>query len=107
MDMRKCHDHSRGNYREQCDNRGRKRCHKGYPAGLREEEIPLCARIVSVVDVYDALRSQRVYKDAYPHEIAVKCICEGRGTAFDPRVVDAFLDVQETFARLFDQSSDS
>lgn len=78
---------------------------KGYPAGLREEEIPLCARVVSVVDVYDALRSQRVYKDAYPHDVAVQCICEGRGKAFDPRVVDAFLDVQETFARLFEQSS--
>lgn len=76
----------------------------GYPAGLRGEEIPLCARVVSVVDVYDALRSQRVYKDAYPHDVAVERIRAGRGTAFDPLVVDAFLDVQETFAGVFDQS---
>jgi len=64
---------------------------KGYPFGQREEEIPLAARIVAVSDVYDALSSKRPYKEAFSHEKSRDIIIEGRGTAFDPDAVDAFL----------------
>ncbi|HEY1597995.1 MAG TPA: HD domain-containing phosphohydrolase [Pirellulales bacterium] len=62
----------------------------GYPYGLKGEEIPLSARIVAVADVYDALTTQRVYRDAMPHEEAMQLILSGAGTQFDPSVVDAF-----------------
>jgi putative two-component system response regulator len=76
---------------------------KGYPHGLAGEEIPLCGRIVAVADVYDALRSRRVYKDAFSHPIARGIIVDGRGTQFDPRIVDAFLDCEGRFAELHDE----
>jgi len=60
----------------------------GYPTGLKGEEIPLSARIISVVDVYDALVSPRCYKGAYPHDVSLEIITEGRGTQFDPAIVD-------------------
>src|SRR4029077_12470624 len=63
----------------------------GYPAALRGAQIPLEARIVSVADVYDALTSKRVYKPPMPHDQAVAIIASGRGTQFDPQVVDAML----------------
>lgn len=66
----------------------------GYPIGLRGESIPLSARIVAVADVYDALRSRRVYKPAMPHDKAVSIIREGRGSQFDPAVVDALIEIQ-------------
>jgi putative two-component system response regulator len=69
----------------------------GYPKGLWGEQIPLCARIVALADVFDALISNKVYKDGVPHERAVAIITEGRGSHFDPAVVDAFLVVQEDF----------
>ena len=62
--------------------------------------IPLCGRIVAVADVYDALTSKRVYKEAYSHEMAKSMICDGRGTHFDPIVVDAFLRREQDFLRL-------
>ncbi|MBC7835572.1 MAG: HD domain-containing protein [Phycisphaerales bacterium] len=64
---------------------------KGYPGGVAGEEIPLEARIVSVADVYDALTSRRVYKPAMPHAQALEIISQGRGTQFDPQVVDALI----------------
>jgi putative two-component system response regulator len=64
---------------------------RGYPTGLAGEHIPLVARIASVADVYDALRTERSYKAAMSHEQAVGIIRQGRGTQFDPLVVDAFL----------------
>jgi putative two-component system response regulator len=64
---------------------------RGYPDGLAGYEIPLCARIMAVADVYDALRTNRCYKQAIPHEKAVTIIREGRGTHFAPDVVDVFL----------------
>lgn len=70
---------------------------KGYPRGLIGEEIPLCGRIVAVADVYDALTTKRIYKPAFSHERAVQVISEGRREAFDPDVVDVFLDQQDTF----------
>jgi putative two-component system response regulator len=69
----------------------------GYPHGLAGENIPLSGRLMAVADVYDALISRRVYKSPFPHSTAVGIIAENRGTAFDPLLVDAFLDVQEDF----------
>lgn len=62
----------------------------GYPFGLRGEEIPIEARIVSIVDVYDALCSDRPYKKAFPEEKCREIIRAGSGSQFDPRVVEAF-----------------
>jgi len=73
---------------------------KGYPRGIKEDEIPISARLMSVADVYDALRSKRVYKPAMSHEKASGIIIEGRGTQFDPAVVDAFLNIQENFCQI-------
>lgn len=69
----------------------------GYPEGLAGEDIPLPARLMAIVDAYDALTSQRVYKEAVPHEKAVDIIKSDSGTHFDPDVVEAFLALQETF----------
>lgn len=63
----------------------------GYPAGLKGDEIPLCARIMAIADVYDALISDRCYKKAMPPEEAVKVIKEEAGTHFDPKLVEIFL----------------
>ena len=76
---------------------------QGYPRGLAGEEIPLSARIVAVADVYDALRSKRVYKSALPHEECVAVIADAAGTQFDPRVVEVFLQLEDRFRRLADQ----
>lgn len=64
---------------------------KGYPYGISGEEIPLCARIMAVADVFDALTSKRCYKNAMPLEKAYAIIREESGTHFDPAVVEAFL----------------
>ena len=69
----------------------------GYPYGLREEEIPLSGRIIAVADVYDALVSKRVYKDAFTHDSARAIIEEGRSKHFDPDVVDAFVAIGDEF----------
>jgi HD-GYP domain-containing protein (c-di-GMP phosphodiesterase class II) len=63
----------------------------GYPNGLKGEEIPMVARIFTIVDVWDAMTSDRVYRKALSEEDVVKYIIESRGTHFDPQVVDAFL----------------
>jgi len=64
---------------------------KGYPEGLRGEEIPIAARIMTLADIYDAMATKRCYKDPFPHEIIKKIILEERGQQLDPIVVDAFL----------------
>jgi len=69
----------------------------GYPDGLAGEEIPLSARIMMVADVYDALRSKRCYKEAFTHETSRDIILQGRGTQFDPAVVDAFIASEHEF----------
>jgi putative nucleotidyltransferase with HDIG domain len=68
---------------------------RGYPDGLAGEEIPLLARLFAVVDVYDALRSERPYKASWPDEAAREEIRNQAGTQFDPGVVDAFFGVLE------------
>ncbi|MCO7175378.1 HD-GYP domain-containing protein [Sporolactobacillus kofuensis] len=78
----------------------------GYPDGLAGEKIPLSARIVALADVYDALRSKRVYKQAYSHDKAVKMIRESRGTHFDPDLVDVFLQYADEFRDAFDRFGD-
>ena len=72
----------------------------GYPEGLRGEAIPLSARLMALADVYDALISRRVYKDAMPHGDAAAIIVQGRGSHFDPEVVDAFLRIQDEFQEI-------
>jgi putative two-component system response regulator len=74
----------------------------GYPNGLSGEEIPLSARLMAVADVFDALTSARPYKTAMPIIQAVAIIAEGRGTHFDPQVVDAFIEVKEDLKRIAD-----
>ena len=66
---------------------------KGYPYGISGEEVPLCARIMAVADVFDALTSKRCYKSAMPLEKAYAIIREESGTHFDPAVVEAFFAV--------------
>ncbi len=69
----------------------------GYPGGLAGDDIPVSARLMALADVYDALRSERVYKPAFSHEKARIIIVRGRGSHFDPAVVDAFLAEEAAF----------
>lgn len=69
----------------------------GYPNGLRGIQIPLYARMLTIADVYDALTSDRVYKKAYSHEKAMKIIMEGRGSIFDPALVDLLIKTNKQF----------
>ena len=82
----------------------------GYPEGLSGEHIPVAARLMALADVYDALISVRAYKAAMPHEKASRIIVEGRGSHFDPDIVDAFVALQAEFeaiaARFCDTSDD-
>jgi HD-GYP domain-containing protein (c-di-GMP phosphodiesterase class II) len=72
----------------------------GYPRGLKNNEIPLSARIMALADVYDALISERVYKSGWSHEDAAKEIVSKSGTHFDPLVVDAFIEEQSNFQEI-------
>lgn len=72
----------------------------GYPQGLKGDEIPISARIVALADVYDALVSKRVYKNAFPHDTARSIILRESGTHFDPMVVKAFLAKEEQFIEI-------
>jgi PAS domain S-box-containing protein len=67
----------------------------GYPRGLKGEQIPLAARIFAVVDVYDALTSDRPYRKAWEKEKAIQYILDERGKSFDPRVVDVFMSLKK------------
>jgi len=70
----------------------------GYPRGLKGTDIPLHGRIMAIVDVYDALISDRPYKYAYTHEKAVEIILEGKNSHFDPNIIDLFIDINEFFS---------
>ena len=76
---------------------------EGYPEGRKGEEIPLSARIMAVADVFDALTSERVYKDAYTKENAMGIICEGSGTQFDPKCVEVFLEATDEIDAVMEQ----
>ncbi|MDO9528251.1 MAG: HD domain-containing phosphohydrolase [Syntrophales bacterium] len=73
---------------------------KGYPMGLKAGEIPLSARIVALADVYDALRSDRIYKSAFTHQETKEIIVSERGKQFDPDIVDAFITHEDEFRRV-------
>ena len=72
----------------------------GYPRGLAGENIPLAGRIMAIADVYDALISKRVYKDAMPHAEAMAIMVAGQGSHFDPILIEAFLQVEPRFHQI-------
>jgi len=72
----------------------------GYPEGLSGRAIPIAGRLMALVDVYDAVTTRRAYRDPMSHEEAVKFIFAGRGTHFDPAVVDAFMQVSPIVRQL-------
>jgi putative two-component system response regulator len=78
----------------------------GYPFQLEGEMIPLAARIVSIADVYDALRMERSYKPAFPHDTAVEKMMEARGSQFDPYLLDIFYSVAGEFNDLYEKNRD-
>ncbi|HPW83937.1 MAG TPA: HD domain-containing phosphohydrolase [Rhodoferax sp.] len=79
----------------------------GYPQGLAGTKIPLSARILAVADVYDALISNKVYKQGVEHEAAVQVIFSERASHFDPDVVDAFIEVSPEFAAIAQKYADT
>jgi putative two-component system response regulator len=79
----------------------------GYPTAIKGNEIPISARLMAIADVYDALISRRVYKPPFPHEKAVAIIQEGRGSHFDPDMVDAFLEISDEFYTISQRYTDS
>ncbi|KIM05855.1 MAG: hypothetical protein KN64_01460 [Sulfurovum sp. AS07-7] len=78
----------------------------GYPNGLKGEGIPLCGRITALADVFDALGSDRVYKKAMDDESIFKIIREGRGTHFDPKLVDIFFENIDKFLEIRENMRD-
>lgn len=79
---------------------------KGYPDGLKGDEIPIAAQVVSVADVYDALTSVRVYKDAIPHQEAIQMILDGMCGQFNPLLLDCLLEVQDRIAETLARPAD-
>ena len=79
----------------------------GYPYGLKGEDIPLSARIVALVDVYDALTSPRCYKRPFSHQEAIDLILEGKGKHFDPVLVECFMAIHGEFEALSKASLDN
>lgn len=73
---------------------------KGYPEGLSRKEIPLCARIMAVADVFDAVSAKRCYRDALPLEECFSIIEQGSGQDFDPVIAEVFLDMREEIQRI-------
>ncbi|MBC8385588.1 MAG: HD domain-containing protein [Candidatus Cloacimonetes bacterium] len=80
---------------------------KGYPDGLSKHEIPLAARIVGLVDVFDTLTSKRPYKDPYPIEIAVDFITKEKGEHFDPELVDILVKYLDDFIKIKEEINPS
>ena len=74
----------------------------GYNKGIKGDEIPLSARIMAISDVYDALRSKRVYKDAYSHEKSVEIISSSKGSHFDPILTDIFIQYNGEFKIMYE-----
>lgn len=77
---------------------------RGYPDGLKETEIPLCARIMSVADVFDAVSAKRCYRDAMPLDQCFHIIEEGRGRDFDPVLVDVFIEIEDKIRKVYEES---
>ena len=78
---------------------------KGYPQGLKDINIPLVARIAALADVYDALVCARVYKAAIPYSEAVSLMLEGKGTQFDPLLIEAMVDIKDEYERIAQELS--
>lgn len=78
----------------------------GYPEGLKGEDIPLAARIVSIADVYDALNSPRVYKEAWSHDKTVEYMVNGSGTQFDAELIKVFLEEEKRFEKIREEMKD-
>lgn len=78
----------------------------GYPAGLRGAKIPVSGRLMAVADVYDALITKRVYKPAFSHEKAMEIIRDGRGSHFDPDILDALDAIEDQFVEIANEFSD-
>jgi len=72
----------------------------GYPRGLEKTDIPLQGRIMAIIDVYDALISERPYKSPFSHEDALKIIMDGAGEQFDPLIVDVFLEIKDQLKKI-------
>lgn len=72
----------------------------GYPEGWAGDAIPISARLMALADVYDALISKRVYKPAFSHEEACRIVVQGRGTHFDPDILDAFVAIADDFQKI-------
>jgi PAS domain S-box-containing protein len=79
----------------------------GYPRGLKNEAIPLPARVMAIADVYDALVSKRVYKKSWPHKQAIEYIISNSGTQFDPIIVHAFVLEEDNLNEIAQEYSDS
>jgi len=79
----------------------------GYPEGLSGADIPLPARLVALADVYDALTSKRIYKDAFTHDIAHSVISDESGKHFDPNIVEAFLQTEDRFHAVRNQYNEA
>ena len=77
---------------------------KGYPEGLSRKEIPLCARIMAVADVFDAVSAKRCYRDAMPLEQCFSIIENGSGQDFDPYIADVFLDMKEIITNIVESN---
>ena len=75
---------------------------KGYPDGLKGEDIPVSAQIVSLADVYDALVSERCYKSAYSKDQAFNMIVGGKCGVFSPKLIDVFREVRSDFENFAD-----
>jgi putative two-component system response regulator len=78
----------------------------GYPYNLEKTMIPLAARIVSIVDVYDALRMKRSYKKPFDHETAIRIVKEGSGTQFDPTLIVLLDRIGDDFERIYSDNQD-
>ena len=76
----------------------------GYPQGLHGTDIPIAGRVIALVDMYDAVRARSLYHPCLSHHDTVQLIVQGRGTHFDPAVVEAFLDVSARFERVSDEA---
>ncbi|MGL4652008.1 HD domain-containing phosphohydrolase [Cetobacterium sp.] len=79
----------------------------GYPMGIKGEEIPLEARIVSIVDVYDALRQKKFHREALTHEEALEVIIKDKGKSFDPELVQIFLLSDKEFEKIYEENKES
>jgi putative two-component system response regulator len=78
----------------------------GYPHGLSGDDLPLEGRVAAIADVFDALTTDRVYRRAYPLGRAVELMVEGRGTQFDPVLLDTFLDAMDEVLAIYEDLSD-